>query len=1047
VASDSPTIQIGSATLDPGTQRLQVGRRNVRLDPKEMQVLLELAASAPDLVTRESLLARVWAGTVVGENALDQVIARLRRALRDDARHPGCIETLPRRGYRLMVPVVRKAAPAFPAEAANGADGTSPAPLPLAPRLGELASGPFVGRSDECARLNAALGAARGGARRLVLVAGEPGIGKTRLAAEFGCGAHAAGARVLAGRCDEDLGAPFQPWVQALEHLARHAPLEELRALLDEDTLPVTHLVPELRRRLPDLPQPPEFDTQSERWRLFEAIDRLLAGASLAVPVLVLLDDLHWADAASLALLRHVARSPRLAALLVVGTYRETELGRTHPLAGLLADLRPEPRVERVRLRGLAEAELGALVAARTEHEAPAGFVRALHEQTEGNPFFADEVLRHLVEAGALRREDGRWTTDRPLSELGIPEGVREVVGRRLARLSETANQALRAAAVVGREFEATVVEAAAGLARDALLDALDEAARAQIVAPMPGGPGRFSFAHALIQQTLYAELGSAERMRLHWCVGEALERRHAHDLDAHASAIARHLAEGVLAGDPLRSADASLRAGERAAALAGHEDAKAHFERALATLDQASRDEPERRHRACMGIGQALLCLGEMTAHREPFLQAFCIAQAQGSAERMAEAAIAATWQLPILPVDARRALVPIEAALAALGPRVSPHRALLLGRRAWFANIADADYDAMQAGFEEAAAVADRCGDANVALTVRHPPIFLLTGSPQIDEYERRSKEYLEAAVIRYGLPATGYAAVAYVTAALARGDRSAFELRLEEFRQRAERAGARGGSRNLVRWHVALALAEGRFEDAKVMIAGAQARSRDDPSSSLLLLAQEVVQRVEQGQLVESADALAAFLATAPRFGQYSRAARALVLAQLARGDDARRDLEAFDALALQPRGPSWPMALRCLAESAALLADEDRARALAPMLEPYAGQLLVTYGGETLSGSADRARGQVAATLGRLDDAVACYESGLALEESFGAAALAARTRYWLARALARRGTAPDTSRARAEATAARDAACAFGMEHLAAQAQSLADSLP
>jgi hypothetical protein len=228
---------------------------------------------------------------------------------------------------------------------------------------------------------------------------------------------------------------------------------------------------------------------------------------------------------------------------------------------------------------------------------------------------------------------------------------------------------------------------------------------------------------------------------------------------------------------------------------------------------------------------------------------------------------------------------------------------------------------------------------------------------------------------------------------------------------------------------------------------MIAEAQARSRDDPSSSLLLLAQEVVRRVEQGKLVESADALAAFLATAPRFGQYSRAARALVLAQLARGDDARRELAAFDALALQPRGPSWPMALRCLAESAALLADEDRARGLAPMLEPYAGQLLVAYTGETLACSADRARGQVAATLGRLDDAVARYESGLALEESFGAAALAARTRYWLARALAKRGTAPDTSRARVEATAARDAACAFGMEHLAAQAQSLADSLP
>jgi predicted ATPase len=185
-------------------------------------------------------------------------------------------------------------------------------------------------------------------------------------------------------------------------------------------------------------------DPQSERYRLFEAVDLFLAAASRAAPVLVLLDDLHWADAPSLALLRHLARSPRPAALLLVGTYRETELARTHPLAELLADLRRQPRVERVLLRGLSEAELGSLVAARAEHEAPSGFVSALYAETEGNPFFAEEVLRHLVEAGVLRREGGRWTADRPLAELGLPQGVREVVGRRLARFSELANQTLQ---------------------------------------------------------------------------------------------------------------------------------------------------------------------------------------------------------------------------------------------------------------------------------------------------------------------------------------------------------------------------------------------------------------------------------------------------------------------------------------------------------------------------------------------------------------------------------------------------------------------------
>jgi hypothetical protein len=280
-----------------------------------------------------------------------------------------------------------------------------------------------------------------------------------------------------------------------------------------------------------------------------------------------------------------------------------------------------------------------------------------------------------------------------------------------------------------------------------------------QIVAPIREGVGRFAFAHALTQQTLYEELGSALRMRLHWRVGEALERRHARALAAHASAIAHHFAEGVLAGDPLRSADASLRAAEQAAVLAGHEEAKDHFERALATLDQAGLEEPERRYQACMGLGQALRCLGEMVAHYEPFLEAVRIAQTQRWVDRVAEAAFAATWHLPTDPVLLRRLLVPVEAALEALGPRVTPERAALLSHRAWLAHFANADYDRMEAGFEEAAAIADQCGDASVAVRVRHVPIFLLHGSPDVDEYERRSKQYLEAALeIRYASWACG-------------------------------------------------------------------------------------------------------------------------------------------------------------------------------------------------------------------------------------------------------------------------------------------------
>jgi len=302
------------------------------------------------------------------------------------------------------------------------------AEIALSNTIALAARGSFVGRATERARLASAWQAARGGERRVVLLAGEPGIGKTRLAAELALEAHAGGAIVLDGRCDEDLSVPFQPWVQALGHYASQCLVDELRARVAESGGELVHILPELARRLPELRVPPRGDLDEERFRLFEAIDLLLVSVSRGTPMLILLDDLHWADKPSLVLLRHLARSARPVALLVVGTYRETDLVRTHPLAEVLADLRREVRVERLRLRGLDEAELGALVAARGEQEAPVAFVRALHEETEGNPFFAEEVLRHLVESGALRREGGHWIADRPLAELGLPEGVREVV-------------------------------------------------------------------------------------------------------------------------------------------------------------------------------------------------------------------------------------------------------------------------------------------------------------------------------------------------------------------------------------------------------------------------------------------------------------------------------------------------------------------------------------------------------------------------------------------------------------------------------------------
>jgi len=357
------------------------------------------------------------------------------------------------------------------------------------------------------------------------------------------------------------------------------------------------------------------------------------------------------------------------------------------------------------------------------------------------------------------------------------------------------------------------------------------------------------------------------------------------------------------------------------------------------------------------------------------------------------------------------------------------------------------EAEYDRMAAALEEAEAVALRCGDPEALLEVRRYQCRLLMGSPHLAELERIARRSFDAALQTGNAFRAGIDVDYLVTTAMARGDRAAVESLLEtEFRRLAERDASRPALRSQLTTRAAIALAEGRFDDAKRLAANARDSWRADFGSSLMFGAQVGAARLEQGRQGQLADALGTFLAGAPRWLLYQRTLRATALAELGRGDEARRELAAFDELHLPARGWTWPFALRYLAESTALLGDEQRAVELVPRLEPYAGQLLVAYDHTTIEGSADRARGQIFATLRRLDEAVAAYQSGLALEQSFGAPALAARTRYWLARALAARGNTSDAERARIEAEAARAAAHGFGMVRLADQAGALAASL-
>ena len=389
---------------------------------------------------------------------------------------------------------------------------TAAATLPFPSPLRAWDGGGFFGRRAEADLLEQAVKDAAAGTRRAVLIAGEAGIGKTRLMAEAARSAHDAGATVLYGRCDEDLGAPYQPFAEALGEYVEHGPAAVVDAHVERRGGVLARLVPELARRSA-LPPVESVNPDSERYLLFAAVVDLLERAAADAPAVLVLDDLHWADTPSLRLLRHLLASSDEARLLVLAAYREGDLGRDHPLVDLLAALHRERGVERVVLGGLDDVDLMALLETRSGRaldDQGIELAHALRRETSGNPFFVDEVLRHLAETGSITRQaDGTWVGGRELPDVGLPRSVREVVGRRVARLGETPLRVLSLAAVIGRQFDVELLRRVAELDEDELLDVLDAARAVALVEDIPDAPDQLAFAHGLIEHTLYEDLSA----------------------------------------------------------------------------------------------------------------------------------------------------------------------------------------------------------------------------------------------------------------------------------------------------------------------------------------------------------------------------------------------------------------------------------------------------------------------------------------------------------------------------------------------------------
>jgi DNA-binding SARP family transcriptional activator/tetratricopeptide (TPR) repeat protein len=487
-----------------------------------------------------------------------------------------------------------------------------PAPkhVPLSPLLSQFRREDFVGREPELEQLRAAWTDVLAGGRRFVLIAGGPGIGKTRLAGMLASEVHEEGRVVYAG-APEDGVVAYQPLVEAMRDYGRSAPLEAALSTIGPGGAELARLLPELADGLPRESQNESADPETRRFLLYDAVSALISEAAQPTALLLILDDLHWADRSTLRLVRHIVRTQREASLLILGTYRDAEIDATHPVAELLHDLRRERLFERIELDGLDRTGVGTLMEAHAGHPASSALVRAVHTGTEGNPFFVEEVVRHLIETGTVADRERGWTSTLTPDQIGVPDGVKEVITRRLARLSETGRGVLVQAAVLGREFPFDLLGAMAGVDEDAVIGALEEALGARLVVERPDSV--YAFTHALVRETLYGALSTPRRQRSHAAAARAIEAGKFSDRDERIAALALHYSLAGPAGDPAKGIEYSLRAGERARELFAWDQAATHWIGALALMASTGAG-PAERARLQVAVAEVLAVAGDLS-------------------------------------------------------------------------------------------------------------------------------------------------------------------------------------------------------------------------------------------------------------------------------------------------------------------------------------------------------------------------------------------------------------------------------------------------
>ena len=909
--------------------------------------------------------------------------------------------------------------------------------VPLPDRLGIRPDVGVIGRAEQTRLMaEARQRATAGDGRAVVIVSGEAGQGKSTVVADAARDAFAAGACVLFGHCEEDVTSPYQLFVETLGHYVLHAPEDELASQVDEHGGELIALVPALARRVPGSVPVRAEDPDAERYRLFAAVVDMVARMSADRTVVLVLDDLQWADQGSLQLLRHLVTSDRPMRLVVLATFRDSELAGSDHLVETLAALRRSDGVERIELPGFDPAGVVSFVEAvagqAMDHRGLA-LAHAIHTETDGNPFFVGEVLRHLFDVGAVYRgTDGRWVAQEDIGVTGLPTGVREVIDARVVRLGRASAANLSLAAVIGRDFDLDLLLAAAEITPDELLDILETAATVSLVREPADMPGWYSFTHALIQRTLYESIGSARRALLHRKVFDVLrqwskESTGTRSSSVAASVVARHF---VACARPDESSDvvhyARLAAEEALSAL-NPDEAVRWYSTALDALDG---EEPDAtRAQVLSRLGDAQRQAADLS-YRTTLLEAARLALEFGDDETLMYAALANSRQIQSTTgtIDEERVEV-LEAAIARVGTEDTAERAMLLAHLAVDRSY-DGEPERRRPLVDEALAIARRLGDPATLFDV----LVRRVGIWMPEDVSERLTESAEALGIAESLddPVARFWALFYrsIVAAEA-GDRALLDACRARFPEEARATG-----QPMLAWVTTYAqgwqlILEGDLEGAELNAYKALelGGATGQPDAMAIFGGQLVDLRWHQGRDAELVELIEQMVESTPDIDSF-RSALARIYADVGRTEEARALLTAEAAVDFaHPFDPLAATTIVMWVEVAIQTRDTGTAEILLSRLASFADQ--VVCNGVDIFGSLDHYRGALWAVLGRFDEAERLLIQGSEVHQGLGAPFFEARSHLELARMLQARGAPGDDEEAHRRVGLASDIARRHG----------------